>query len=326
MALIELTPLRIMQLGSEGIRNEWRHRDMGDGLSKRFNTKTAVVALIASALLLATAATIASGASKSVSHTSSPSVNGYWEVASDGGIFSFNAPFQGSMGGAHLNQPIVGMAADPATGGYWEVASDGGLFSFNAPFQGSMGGAHLNQPIVGMAADPATGGYWEVASDGGLFSFNAPFQGSMGVTHLNQPIVGMAADPATGGYWEVASDGGLFSFNAPFQGSMGGTHLNQPIVGMAASAPATGVIAGLDYGPLVGLIGTWKSAPNGGVDVAPGQVGSPVGPGGPAVSPYYETITYTPAGEAVNASEQHLAALYYRQQVFTKSDNKQSVS
>src|SRR5665811_175862 len=91
----------------------------------------------------------------------------------------------------------------------------------------------------------------------------------------------------------------------------------------AASAPATGVIAGVDYGPLVGLIGTWKSAPNGGVDVAPGQVGSPVGPGGPAVSPYYETITYTPAGGAVNASEQHLAALYYRQQVFTKSDNKQ---
>src|SRR5664280_2865237 len=91
----------------------------------------------------------------------------------------------------------------------------------------------------------------------------------------------------------------------------------------AASAPATRVIAGVDYGPLVGLIGTWKSAPNGGVDVAPGQVGSPVGPGGPAVSPYYETITYTPAGEAVNASDQHLAALYYRQQVFTKSDNKQ---
>jgi hypothetical protein len=83
------------------------------------------------------------------------------------------------------------------------------------------------------------------------------------------------------------------------------------------------VIAGLDYGPLVGLIGTWKSAPNGGVDVAPGQAGSTVGKGNPAVSPYYETITYTPAGGAVNASDQNLAALYYRQQVFAKSDNKQ---
>src|SRR5665647_2096399 len=91
----------------------------------------------------------------------------------------------------------------------------------------------------------------------------------------------------------------------------------------ATAAAETGVIAGLDYGPLVGLIGTWKSTHNGGVDVAPGQVGSKVGKGKPAVTPYYETITYTPAGGAVNASDQHLAALYYRQQVFAKSDNKQ---
>jgi len=91
----------------------------------------------------------------------------------------------------------------------------------------------------------------------------------------------------------------------------------------AATAAETGVIDGIDYGPLVGLIGTWESDPNGGVDVAPGQTGSTVGQGEPAVSPYYETITYTPAGGAVNASEQHLAALYYHQQVFATSDNKQ---
>jgi hypothetical protein len=37
---------------------------------------------------------------------------GYWEVASDGGIFSFgDATFFGSTGGTHLNQPVVGMAA-----------------------------------------------------------------------------------------------------------------------------------------------------------------------------------------------------------------------
>src|SRR5665647_1513445 len=91
----------------------------------------------------------------------------------------------------------------------------------------------------------------------------------------------------------------------------------------AVTVAEAGVIGGLDYGPLVGLIGTWKSAPNGGVDTAPGQAGSTVGKGGIAVSPYYETITYTPAGGAVNASDQQLAALYYRQQVFAKIDNKQ---
>ena len=39
-------------------------------------------------------------------------------VASDGGIFSFgDAQFFGSMGGQHLNQPIVGLAAPPAEPG-----------------------------------------------------------------------------------------------------------------------------------------------------------------------------------------------------------------
>jgi hypothetical protein len=35
---------------------------------------------------------------------------GYWEVASDGGLFAFTAPFLGSMGGKPLNKPIVTMA------------------------------------------------------------------------------------------------------------------------------------------------------------------------------------------------------------------------
>jgi hypothetical protein len=74
-------------------------------------------------------------------------------VASDGGIFSFgDARFDGSTGGIHLNQPVVGMAATPGGRGYWLVASDGGIFSFgDARFYGSTGGIHLNQPVVGMA-------------------------------------------------------------------------------------------------------------------------------------------------------------------------------
>jgi hypothetical protein len=34
--------------------------------------------------------------------------SGYRMVASDGGVFSFSAPFLGSMGGTVLNAPIVG--------------------------------------------------------------------------------------------------------------------------------------------------------------------------------------------------------------------------
>ena len=76
---------------------------------------------------------------------STPDGNGYWLVASDGGIFAYgDAKFFGSMGGAPLNRPVVGIASDAATGGSWEVASDGGIFAFNAPFYGSTGGMHLN--------------------------------------------------------------------------------------------------------------------------------------------------------------------------------------
>ena len=69
---------------------------------------------------------------------SSGSGPGYWEVASDGGIFAFgDAGFHGSMGATHLNKPVVGIAATPDGNGYWEVASDGGIFAFgDAGFHG----------------------------------------------------------------------------------------------------------------------------------------------------------------------------------------------
>jgi hypothetical protein len=218
---------------------------------------------------------------------------GYWEVAADGGIFAYDAPFFGSMGGQPLNKPVVGIAGDPNTGGYWEVASDGGLFSFNAPFFGSMGGQPLNKPIVGMVATPDGQGYWEVASDGGLFSFgDAHFFGSMGGHPLNQPIVGIASTPDGQGYWEVAADGGLFSFgDANFRGSMGGHPLNKPVVGIAGdqgtggywevasdgglfsfSAPFFGSVGGLPLNkPVVGMASTpdgqgyWEVASDGGI-------------------------------------------------------------
>jgi hypothetical protein len=164
---------------------------------------------------------------------------GYWNVASDGGLFAFgNAGFYGSMGGQPLNRPIVGMASTRDGRGYWEVASDGGLFAFgDAGFYGSTGSLALNRPVVGMAATPDGRGYWLVASDGGLFAFgDAGFYGSTGSLALNRPVVGMAATPDGGGYWLVASDGGLFAFgDAAFYGSMGGQPLNRPVVGMASN-------------------------------------------------------------------------------------------
>ena len=216
--------------------------------------------------------TVANGASQ-----------GYWEVGSDGGIFSFGtAHFYGSMGGTHLDAPIVGIASTQDGGGYWEVASDGGIFAFgDAHFFGSMGGTHLNAPIVGMASTPDGRGYWLVAKDGGVFAFgDAHFYGSMGGHPLNKPIVSIAANPSTGGYWEVASDGGIFAFNAPFLGSAGSLRLAAPIVGVASLSSGGGY---------------WEVASDGGV-FAQGDAALLGSVGGQVLNRPIEGMAATPSG------------------------------
>lgn len=98
---------------------------------------------------------------------------GYYVVGADGGIFCYgDAKFHGSMGGQHLNAPIVGMALRPQDDGYLLVGSDGGIFAFGkAPFHGSMGGKKLNKPIVDIEFDAEGDGYWMLAEDGGIFTF-----------------------------------------------------------------------------------------------------------------------------------------------------------
>jgi len=226
-----------------------------------------------------------------------PPTPGYWEVASDGGVFAFgSAGFFGSTGALRLARPVVGMASTPDHGGYWLVASDGGVFAFgDAGFFGSTGALHLRAPVVGMAATPDGRGYWLVASDGGVFAFgDAAFAGSTGALHLRAPVVGMAAGPDAGGYRLVASDGGIFAFgDAPFEGSTGGLTLARPIVGMATpsgsadgywlvasdggvfafgTAPFEGSMGGHTLGrPIVGLAsshsgaGYWLAASDGGI-------------------------------------------------------------
>jgi hypothetical protein len=143
-----------------------------------------------------------------------PDGTGYWFVASDGGIFAYQAAFHGSTGAMRLNQPVVGMAATPTGRGYWLVASDGGIFAFgDAPFLGSTGAIHLNRPIVAMAATPSGQGYWFVASDGGIFAFgDATFYGSAAGQALTAPVVGMAATRTGQGYWLLTADGTVLPF------------------------------------------------------------------------------------------------------------------
>jgi len=161
---------------------------------------------------------------------------GYFMVASDGGVFAFDAPFLGSTGAMNLNEPVVGMTVANNGSGYWLVASDGGIFSFNAPFWGSTGSIHLNKPVVGTATDIASDGYWFVASDGGIFAFNAPFYGSTGNIVLNGPIVGMESNTTGSGYRLVSADCGVFDFGT--SNFYGAPMCAPPAPAAPAAAPA----------------------------------------------------------------------------------------
>lgn len=133
-----------------------------------------------------------------VGMAATPTGQGYWEVRSDGGVFSFgDAKFYGSTGALHLARPIIGITATASGKGYWLYAADGGVFAFgDAVFAGSTGGLRLNAPIVGMARNPAGTGYWLAAADGGVFSFGgAPYLGSLAQlgVQLHRPIFAIAA-------------------------------------------------------------------------------------------------------------------------------------
>ncbi len=107
---------------------------------------------------------------------------GYTLVAADGGTFNFGQQFIGSLGGIHLNKPIVGAFLGIDGTGLTLVASDGGVFVLGSGFfWGSLGALKLNAPIVAIqpSADDYSG-YRLLGADGGVFSFGptAPFLGS----------------------------------------------------------------------------------------------------------------------------------------------------
>ena len=87
-----------------------------------------------------------------------PSINGYWLVASDGGIFSFHAPFYGSgpgfatqFGDVRFATPVVAIGAQAGGTGYWIASAGGGVLPLAVPFLGSAAGIPLHRPVVAIA-------------------------------------------------------------------------------------------------------------------------------------------------------------------------------
>ena len=245
---------------------------------------------------------------------------GYWIVASDGGIFNYgDAAFFGSAGGITLNKPIVGMAATPDGGGYWLVASDGGIFSYgDAQFYGSTG---IDPPQPAHRRHGRHPRRRRLLARGlrrrHLRLRRRPVLRLHGV-HPPQPARRRhGGGPGGSGYWLVASDGGIFNYGtAPFLGSMGGTPLNAPIVGMAATASGYWMAAKdggvFNYGSPVPRLHGRPGQPQ----PDPGHCGHAVGPGllAPAdVSPppVPPTVQLGSTGAAVASLQTQLYALGY---------------
>lgn len=55
----------------------------------------------------------------------------YIIISDDGGVFNFGgAPFYGSLGGIHLNAPVIEAGVTESGQGYWMLGRDGGVFTF----------------------------------------------------------------------------------------------------------------------------------------------------------------------------------------------------
>lgn len=201
-------------------------------------------------------------------------IPGYWLVGSDGGVFGFNAPFEGSAAagagspglcafafgptinisaeslanadGVLSRVNCVGIAGSQGGSGYWIANFPSLPAAFgSAAALGQMSCTSLNGAQVGwtgIAATPSGRGFFLVSQNGGVLGCgDATPVGGVTDLHLANQIVGIAATPDGQGYWLVGADGGVFAFgDATFDGSMGGRTLNGAVTGMAANPDGSG--------------------------------------------------------------------------------------
>ena len=185
-----------------------------------FNAATDSVTITVNATTSPTLAEL-TGTQIAVSTNPGPSL-GYWEVASDGGIFAFGgAGFYGSEGGQSLNKPIVGVAGTPDGKGTGRWRRTAGSSPTGTPGSSAPRAVSCSTSRSSASRRPGRPGLLEVASDGGIFAYGEPGSSAPPATcALNKPIVGIASTPDGKGYWLVASDGGIFAFgDAGFYGS-----------------------------------------------------------------------------------------------------------
>ncbi len=164
----------------------------------------------------------------------SSSGQGYFMVASDGGVFAFgDAAFEGScpaIGGCA--GAAVAVMPDANNDGYWLVTATGHVYAFgNAPVLGAPNG--VSAPVTSAVRTHDGNGYWILLANGTVLPFGdaANLGGPTGLANGLRPATAIFATQTGGGYWVALSDGTVANFgDAPNDGGMNGTHLNAPII------------------------------------------------------------------------------------------------
>jgi len=159
--------------------------------------------------------------------------NGYFMVASDGGVFAFgDARFAGSCPGiGGCSGAAVAVMPDASGSGYWLVTSTGNIYTFgDAPYFG----APQRGTVTSAVATPDGKGYWILLADGEVLGYgDAGDLGSPASANFNafDPAATIFATGDGQGYWVSSALGKIFAFgDAPNDGDMSGTHLNGSII------------------------------------------------------------------------------------------------
>ncbi|HEY5384775.1 MAG TPA: hypothetical protein VIJ56_06025, partial [Acidimicrobiales bacterium] len=84
-----------------------------------------------------------------------PDGQGYWLVASDGGVFTYgDAEYVGSVPGQGITAqpPVVGITSTPTGSGYWLAGANGAVYTYgDATFLGAPNAGHLVAPVSAIA-------------------------------------------------------------------------------------------------------------------------------------------------------------------------------
>ena len=209
-------------------------------------------------------------------------------AARDGGVFTYGtAPFEGSMGGQHLNAPIVGVATTPDGQGYWLVASDGGVFALRrrrlprfhgrpAPERGDRRHCADPQRSRLLAGGQPTAGCSRSATAASTVPWAACISTPPSSPWPPPTTAATGSSPPT----VASSASGALSF----YGSAGGTRLNAPVTGVAATPDGQGYwLVGSDGGVFTyGDAAYLGSVPGQGITGQPPVVGitsTPTGSG-----------------------------------------------